>query len=335
MEIFVIVTPNFNLATTTGFIDPFRAANYLDGQQHFKWHFFSQDGGRCLASNNILVDTKPLQEAGQIVPDIIVISSSWSPEEFSSTSLIASVRKYARYGIPIVGIDTGAFIMAKAGLLDGKKATIHYEHTDTMLELFPETETTEDLFVFDGNCITCCGGLAVSDCALHIIVSTKGAKLANAAARYIFHPGLRPQNSHQIPTSTEPLGISPPDSVRRAIKIMEEHLEEPIKISEICKRINLSQRQLNRLFSKFIAKTPAIYYRDVRLDRARGLVTQTDMQLSEVAIASGFASQVHFSRAYRLRFGLPPGVDRKQGRIPFEFRAWPLHRINASKSNKK
>jgi len=107
---------------------------------------------------------------------------------------------------------------------------------------------------------------------------------------------------------------------------MQQHLENPLPIPELCARTGISHRQLNRLFDRYIGKSPSLYYRDIRLDRARGLVTQTDMLLSEIAIASGFSSPALFSRAYRERFGLPPRTDRVEGRIPFEFRAWPLHR---------
>jgi transcriptional regulator GlxA family with amidase domain len=107
---------------------------------------------------------------------------------------------------------------------------------------------------------------------------------------------------------------------------MEENLEDALSIPQICTRLRVSQRQLDRLFAQFVRKGPVLYYRDMRLDRARSLVTQTDMKLSEIAVASGFSSQAHFSRAYRERFGLAPRTDRVEGRVPFEFRAWPMHR---------
>ncbi|MEY8839128.1 GlxA family transcriptional regulator, partial [Cribrihabitans sp. XS_ASV171] len=220
---------------------------------------------------------------------------------------------------------TGGFLMAQAGLLSGLRATVHYEHIDAFRELYPETEVTEDLYVRDGMRVTCCGGVAATDCALHLLQGVAGASLANAAARYIFHPELRAGAMPQNPDDREPLGPSVPLPVRRAIREMEANLEQPLRIPEICGRISLSHRQLDRLFHRHIGKTPALYYRDIRLDRARGLVTQTDMPMSEIAVASGFANQVHFSRAYRERFGLPPMKDRTEGRIPFEFRAWPLH----------
>ena len=116
------------------------------------------------------------------------------------------------------------------------------------------------------------------------------------------------------------------------LALMETNLEEPLNIPEIAEKAGISHRQLNRLFSQYLRKTPALYYRDIRLDRARGLVTQTTLSMAQIAIASGFSSQIHFSRAYRDRFGLPPIQDRSEGRIPFEFRAWPMHRKSKSKT---
>ena len=106
---------------------------------------------------------------------------------------------------------------------------------------------------------------------------------------------------------------------------MEANLEEPISIPELCHQLGKSQRHLSRMFAQCVGKSPVLYYRDIRLDRARGLVTQTDMKLSEIAVASGFSNQVHFSRSYREKFGLSPTQDRIEGRVPFEFRAWPMH----------
>ncbi len=332
MELLVILTPNFNMAATAGFLDPFRAANYLDGQPHFHWTLASVGGGDCVASNGMTIKTEPLSAVRDEAMDFVIVSSSWAPESHNSGPLHSALRRWARQGATLGGLDTGAFILAQAGLLEGKRATVHYEHTDAMIELFPSTETSEDLFVFDGNRITCCGGVATVDFALHIIKRAHGDRLANAAARYVFHQSLRPPGAHQIPDPSEPLGSTVPKVVKQAIKAMEENLEEPLSIPEICKRIDASQRQLDRLFAAYVKKTPALYYRDIRLDRARGLVTQTDLPISEVALASGFSSPVHFSRIYRQRFGLAPRVDRTEGRVPFEFRAWPMHRKKPSKA---
>jgi len=152
-----------------------------------------------------------------------------------------------------------------------------------------------------------------------------GEALANGAARYLFHERLRPLGSRQLPSETEPVGATVPAPLRAAIQYMEDHLEEVAPMPAIAAHAGVGQRRLERLFRRFVGRTPARYYSDIRLDRARGLATQTDLSLREIALACGFASPEHFSRAYRKRFGAPPQSDRKTGRVPFEFRAWPMH----------
>ena len=335
MKLLIIVTPNFNMNATAAFIDPFRAANYLDGVPHFSWTIASVDRGLCVASNAMVMETEALDTVRHEPFDLVIVSSSWTPETYASKPLETALRHWARQGCMVGALDTGAFILAKAGLLKDRRATVHYEHIDAMHELYPDVETSEDLFVFDGNRISCCGGSAAGDFALHIIKNMLGEGLANRSARYVFHQSLRPPGTQQNPDPVEPLGSTAPAVVKRAIKLMEQNLEEPVPIKEVCRQVNISQRQLNRLFSTHVRKRPALYYRDIRLDRARGLVTQTDMPLSEVAIASGFSSQVHFSRAYRERFGLPPRNDRVEGRVPFEYRAWPMHRKKESNPSRR
>jgi transcriptional regulator GlxA family with amidase domain len=326
VQIAMVVTPSFNLAATMAFIDPFRAANYLEGITRFRWVISSSSGGPCLASNGIAIDTQKLAGIQQDAFDIVVVSASWTPETAKTPQLLAALRKWARAGSIVGALDTGAFILADAGLLSGRRATVHYEHIDAFKELHTDVDVSEDIFVHDGKRFTCSGGIASADMGLHIIRAISGDALANAAARYIFHPTLRPAGTSQNPAGTEPLGSTVPDAVKRAIAAMELHLENALSIPDICLKTGISQRQLDRLFVRYVGRSPALYYRDIRLDRARGLVTQTDMPMSEIAMASGFSSQVHFSRAYRDRFGLPPRTDRVEGRIPFEFRAWPMHR---------
>lgn len=324
-KILVIVTPHFNIAATMAFLDPFRAANYLEGVVRFRWTIASS-GPTCRASNGCTLETQALGELLGEAFDFIAVSSSWTPETSATPQMLAALRKWARNGSLIGGIDTGAFILANAGLLKKRRATVHYEHIDTFKELHGDIEVSEDIFVQDGKYITCCGGVASVDMALHIISSISTVALANDAARYIFHPKLRAPTTSQSPADSEPVGSTVPEAVRRAIALMELHLENVISIAALCRRTGLSQRQLDRLFLRHVGKSPVAYYRDIRLDRARGLITQTALLVSEVAMASGFSSAVHFSRAYKSRFGLSPRDDRVEGRIPFEFRAWPMHR---------
>lgn len=324
-KLLVIVTPNFNILATTGLIDPLRAVNYLSGNTQFTWVLASVSGGAVIASNGLSIETRALKEVVSDAFDIVVVSSSWTPEIHASPPLLVGLRRWASKGVLLGALDTGSLILAEAGLLRNQRATIHYEHIDSLGELHNDVEVTEGIFVIGKNCFTCCGGVAAVDMGLELVRSRCGNALANAAARYIFHPVIRPEGSPQNPSLIEPLGHTTPAALRQIIVEMERNLEEPVSIPELCNRIGMSQRQVTRLFERYIGKTPVVYYRDIRLDRARGLVTQTNLQMSEIAAAAGFTSQTHFSKAYKERFGISPRKDRLEGRIPFEFRAWPMH----------
>lgn len=325
-RVHIIATPDFNLSATMAFLDPFRAVNYLEGAPLFRWRILSEKGGLLRASNGTAIGTEAVAGQADPPPDFLIVSSSWAPEMHATPALKAALRRAALHGATLGGIDTGAFLLAEAGLLQGHRVTVHYEHIDAFQELYPDIAVTETLCVLDRQRVTCCGGIAAAEFALHLIRALLGEARANAAARYIFAPRLRDLASPQNPQEAEPLGATIPDALRRAIRLMEETLETPLPIAEIGRRADISHRQLDRLFARHIGKTPALYYRDIRLDRARGLVTQTPLSMAEIAFACGFSNQVHFSRAYKERFGLPPTQDRVDGRIPFEFRAWPMHR---------
>lgn len=321
----VLIFPYFNAAATSAFVDPFRAANYLNGKPHFHWEFCSVEGGELHASNGMTLLTKPLVSARNENWDLVVVSCSWTPEKFRTPQLLGQLRTWASKGCMLGALDTGTFFLAEAGLLNGKRATGHYEHIDALIELYPEVTIVEDLYVLDQNRITCCGGAAAGDAALQLIRNMHGETIANEAARYVFHPEFRPGSTRQNPEDHQPMGHTIPIAVTQAIKLMETHLEDVISIPDISEKVGISQRQLDRLFRKVAQKTPALYYRDIRLDRARGLITQTSMPLTKVGIASGFPNQSHFCRAYRDRFGITPRQDREEGRVPFDYRAWPMH----------
>lgn len=319
----LITAPGYNMAATMAFIDGFRACNYLAGEPLFRWSLSHIGDEPPAASNGLALQSSPLAPAAA-APDIGVVSTSWAPEA-AYAPLTPVLRRWARFGAALVGLDTGAFVLAQAGLLAGRRATVHYEHIDAFAEMFPKAQTTEDLYTIDGPMMTAAGGAAATDLALQIVRDKAGAALANAAARYVFHERLRPEATRQLPGGAEPTGQTVPDAVRAAIQYMEDHLEDVAPMPAIAAAAGVGQRRLERLFHRFVGRTPARYYSDIRLDRARGLATQTDLPLREIALACGFASPEHFSRIYRRRFGSTPSADRQAGRVPFEFRAWPMH----------
>ena len=323
ISIAVLLLPAFNALATTAFLDPFRAANYLTGSTLYAWDLISPSGGSLSASNGLeIAGTRALEEADGPY-DYVIVSASWTPEAYRGRRLFDWLKQQARKGAALGAIDTGAFVLAFAGLLAGRRATVHYEHIAACRELFPELEITENLFVIDEDRLTCCGGTASGDLALKMIRSRFGLDLANAAARYIFHDRLRAGSEGQDSALHEPAGYAMPETLRRAIAAMERNLEAPLPLAAIAKRASISQRQLERLFKAHTGITAVQYYLEVRLDRARSILMQTELSILEVAVACGFSSREYFARAYRQRFGLLPSQDKLEGRVPFQFRSFP------------
>ena len=321
----MLLLPDFNNMAVNAFVDPFRAANYLLGREIYRWPFLSVEGGAITASNGMRIAETDRLDAVDGPPDFLIVNASWAPERFRGRALQTRLQRIARHGTIMCGLDTGAFVLAYAGLMSGYKAAVHYEHIAAFRELFDDCQMDEDLFVFDRDRLTCCGGLAAADMALEIIRLQQGLDVANAAARYIFHDRLRAGSEGQLPVRREPVGYAAPAKLREAILLMERNLVNPRPVRRIAGDIGVSQRHLERLFHTHTGVTPVRYYIDVRLDRARGLITQTELSAIEVAAACGFTSPEHFARTYKKRFGASPSQDRKDGRVPFQFRSFPSH----------
>ncbi len=319
----LLLLPAFNSMALNAFIDPLRAANYLNGQPLYEWQLLSIEGPAVIASNGFSIGPAMPFDSIKDRFDFVVINASWTPEKFKSRALQQWLRAQAEQGASLVGLDTGAFVMAFAGLLNGHRAAVHYDHMDSFWELFPDIALDERLYVFDNGRISCCGGAAAVDVALEIIRLQHGMALANRAARYIFHERLRAGDEQQLSTNHEPIGYAIPEVLREAILLMEQHLVHPTPLPDLARQVGISQRQLNRLFRAHTGLTPKRYYLNTRLNRARALLTQTELSIAEVADACGFKSAEHFTRMYTARFNIVPSQDRTEGRIPFQFRSYP------------
>jgi AraC family carnitine catabolism transcriptional activator len=318
-----ILLPDFNALATMALIDPFRAANYLSAQKLFDWRFVSATGARVVASNGLAVEVAtPLADAGADF-DLAVVSASWQPEVHASREIGRWLRRCDATKAILCGIDTGAFVLGLCGLLEGFEATVHYEHLAAFAELFRNVQPASTLFVIDRRRATSCGGAAVSDLALELIRRQAGSDLAVAASLYIFHDGPRPGPRAQLADDQAAARLIPA-TVRKAIRIMEESIGEPQPLSRIAIRLQLSLRHLERIFRAETGVSPSRYYLDLRLDHARGLLTQTEMSILDVAASSGFSSPDQLTRAYRNRFGTVPSRDRTEGRIPYQFRDRPI-----------
>jgi transcriptional regulator GlxA family with amidase domain len=226
--------------------------------------------------------------------------------------LFAQLRRFDRQGKDIGALCTGSHILARAGLLDGYRCTIHWENLAGFAEDFPQIEATPELFEIDRNRFTCSGGTAALDMMLNLISSQHGHDLAASVSDQFIHERIRDQHDQQRMALPARLGVRHP-KLMAVIKLMEANLEEPLDRGELASAAGLSSRQLERLFRKYLNRSPARYYVELRLNRARLLLLQTNMPVIDVALACGFVSASHFSKCYRDFFGKTP---RKERNIP-------------------
>lgn len=237
--------------------------------------------------------------------DYVVLVTGDNVERQDLSVVSAYLRKADRVGCAITGLYTGAYVMAKAGLLDGKRATIHWEKRQSFMEEFPEVDLTEYTFTSTGSPYSSSGGTSAIDLMLFHVSELRSEKLANLVAGFLNYTSIRViQHSARI-QAADRVGFRHP-KLSEILALMETNLEEPLRPSDLAKTVNISTRQLERLFRRYLSATPKKYYTDLRLQRAQQLLLQTNMTVTAVGVACGFNTASHFSRLFRARFGTSP-----------------------------
>ncbi len=315
-RIAVVLVPNFSMIAFSCAIETLRLANRTSGEELYRWHLFSADGKPVRASNGIeLTPEGNLDKATGL--HTAIVCAGVDVRKCENKTLSAWLRRMARKGADLGALCTGSHLLARAGLLDGYRCTIHWENLAGFVEEFPEIEITNELFEIDRNRFTCSGGTAAIDLMLNLIGREHGHGLAAAIADQFMHDRIRDQHDRQRMSLPARLGVRHP-KLLAVIELMENNLEEPLNRTDLAREAGLSTRQLERLFRKYLARSPARYYLELRLDRARLLLLQTNMSIIDVALACGFVSASHFSKCYRDYFGRTP---RKERGLPADFSA--------------
>ena len=303
-----LLVPDFSMLAFASAIEPLRAANRMSGHPLFDWVISSPDGGATKASNGVVVaadgDPDILQDCR-----LVFVCSGLNVKQHATKLTMNVARRLDRNGAIIGAICTGTYIMAAAGLLEEKRCTIHWENIDGLSEEFPMLEVTNELFEIDESRITCSGGTASLDMMLHLIRQAHGQQLAARVSDQFIHDRIRDPSDRQRMELRSRLGISHP-KLLAVVAEMEANLEEPLSQTSLAKQANLSTRQLERLFRKYLNTTPTRYYLNLRLARARHLLRQTSMSILSIALACGFVSASHFSKCYRETYGRTPRGER-------------------------
>jgi transcriptional regulator GlxA family with amidase domain len=307
-QIAFLLVPNFSMIAFTSAVEPLRLANRASGKELYRWHLFSPDGKPVAASNGIaLAPQGPVD--GVLGFPTVILCSGIDGHLYEDRNVFATLRRAERQGADIGALCTGSHILARANMLNGYRCTIHWENLASFTENFPEVEATAELFEVDRNRFTCSGGTAALDMMLNMIGQQHGHELAVAVSEQFIHERIRDRHDHQRMALTARLGVRHPKLIQ-VIQSMEANLEEPLSRADLAQAAGLSSRQMERLFAKYLKKSPARYYVELRLNRARLLLLQTNMSVIDIALACGFVSASHFSKCYRDFFGKTPRRER-------------------------
>jgi len=305
-----LLLDGFALMSYASAVEPLRAANVLAGRELYAWRHFSVTGRPAAASNgvSVAVDCAVGQAAGL---DALIVCAGGEPSLFDHGPTLARLRRLSRAGVRIGGVSGGPYVLARAGLLGGYRCTIHWQHAAALAEEFPDLDLRRSLYEIDRDRSTCAGGIAALDMMADQIERDHGKALAMAVSEWHLRTQARPEGASQRMAPAERFGVSS-QKVVRALAYMEAHLEEPASVERLAAAAGSTVRQLQRLFLQHLGRTPMRHYLQVRLERAQVLLRQTAMPRSSVALACGFTSPDHFSRAYKARFARSPGEERRR-----------------------
>ncbi|MEE8187777.1 MAG: GlxA family transcriptional regulator [Kiloniellales bacterium] len=302
------LVPNFAMMAFASAVEPLRAANLLSGRALYDWRVITRDGRPAVSSNRIqLLPDLSIESAARF--DNVAVCSGLDGHLFEDKAVFAWLRRLGREGACVGALSDGSYILARAGLLNGYRCTIHWSCMPGFIETFPDIEVTPELYQIDRNRFTASGGTAAMDMMLHMIEMDHGRELAVAVAEQFLHERIRGDYDHQRMPLRMRLGLSHP-KILDVIKLMEDNLEEPLSCVGLAERSGISTRQMERLFRKYLGRTPRRYYLELRLERARRLLTQSSLSVMEVALACGFVSPSHFAKCYREQYGQVPKSTR-------------------------
>jgi AraC family carnitine catabolism transcriptional activator len=303
-----VLLDKFSMFSLSSLLEPLRIANYCSGRNLYTWRFLSAEGEDVMASTGI---TLPTQAVSVDNPewDVVMVCGGWNAERYDCSRLFSWLQHMSRKGVTLGAVETGSYILACTGLLQGHAATIHWHCQTAFKERYPGIELRNELFVIDRKRMTCAGGAAGLDMMLQDIRRRNGRKLALEVADQLLYSRVRKAEFPQKEAQSRQQSSAPP-SLQKAIEIMEKNIEKPLTIPQISAQLGFSQRKLERLFNKHFGCSAVAFYRTVRLQEARVLLTHTDMSVLDICIACGFASSSYFSKSYTSQFGLHPRDHR-------------------------
>ncbi|MEM6422328.1 MAG: GlxA family transcriptional regulator, partial [Pseudomonadota bacterium] len=315
-----LLAPSFSMIAFSAAVEPLRIANRVSRRDLYAWSTVSADGAPVSCSNGVRVMVDGgLEEVARDAT--VVVCGGVALEAAATPPVLGWLRRAERRGARMGAVCTGTYVLATAGVIGAEPCTIHWENMPAFAEEFPEIALENRLFVVREGLITCAGGNAATDMMLHMIARSHGQDVASTVADTMLHMAARGEKDEQRLSVPARIGVRHPKLVE-IIQRMEQTTEEPISPAELARDVGMSTRQLERLFRRYLNRSPKRYYMEMRLEKARGLLMQTNLSVINVALACGFTSPSHFSKCYRGHFGRTP--YRERGAPPGGYGAMPM-----------
>ncbi len=330
-----LLFPQFSMMAFSAALEPLRSANRLLGREFYQWAIVSPDGAAVVASNGIPIAAQAAVDAIEGM-DMLLVCIGLDPLQVQAyPGLRGRLRQLASRGCQVGGVSGGPFLLAEAGLLDGRRCTVHWEYNDFFASRYPRARLQQDVFVVDRGIFTCSGGTAALDMMLHFIREHHGPELALSVAEQFIHPRIREQGDRQRMAVHTRYRIASP-RLAEVIELMERSRADPPGLGDIAAQVALSTRQVERLFQRHLGKSPSEFYLDLRLARARTLLRDTSQPVRAIAAECGFKSTSHFSSSYRRAYARRPtderqsqaSPSRKKGSAPGKRAASRKHKIH-------
>jgi transcriptional regulator GlxA family with amidase domain len=304
-----LTLPDYSLIAVTNALEPLRMANRVVGRDVYEWSIATLDGKAARASSGLeLAPTIPLDKVGKV--EILFVCGGIDVRKAVTSPLLAALRRFAERRVGLGALCTGGYALARAGLLDRYRATIHWENLPALREEFPRVQLNDQVFSIDRDRFTASGGTAPLDLMLNLIQLKHGLRISQQVLEQFVLERMRSADDRQYVPLRARLGSAHRGMIQVA-ELMEENIEKPLSLDAIARSSGLSRRQIERLFRRHLDCVPKKYYLEMRLRRARELLLQTAMPIMDVTTSCGFKSPPHFSRCYKALFGHPPSAERQ------------------------
>lgn len=299
----VLLSDSFSNHCLANAVEPFRAANTIARTKLYSWNYLSLEGGTVTSSSGLPVETGRLPDAVQ-GGDFLFLMPSYGFQALAVPRMSQALRAARQRYLTLVGMDTGAWLLAEAGLLDGRRATIHWDEFTRFSEKYPEVEAVEDRFVLESDLATCGGASTAFELTLELIRRHHSPMFALEVAALFMH-------GDRLDLHDPFRRLSPGTLMQRATTLMRRHIEQPLGIPALARQLKTDQKTLERQFRAEFSKTPSAVYKAIRLREARRLVELTTLSVAEIASRCGYLDSAAMTRAYRSEYAATPRDHRK------------------------